>query len=111
MTATLTKWYDDHGRHSIYAGGKAVPLADADHSLKLNDEHVNRGPQVTEGPQCARDEQAMKNEELRNREMMRLYRKEVLKEQTVDLVQISSASAKPTAQKQEEEELVGTSGD
>ena len=111
MTATLTKWYDDHGRHSIYAGGKAVPLADADHSLKLNDEHVNRGPQVTEGPQCARDEKAMKNEELRNREMMRLYRKEVLKEQTVDLVQISSASAKPTAQKQEEEELVGTSGD
>ena len=111
MTATLTKWYDEHGRHSIYAGGKAVPLADADHSLKLNDEHVNRGPQVTEGPQCARDEKAMKNEELRNREMMRLYRKEVLKEQTVDLVQISSASAKPTAQKQEEEELVGTSGD
>ncbi len=109
MTATLTKWYEDHGRHAIYAGGKAVPLPDADHSLSLNAEHVSRGPQVTEGPQCARDEKAMKNEELRNREMMRLYRKEVLKEQTVDLVQIAPPSAKPAAQK--EEELVGTSGD
>ncbi len=109
MTATLTKWYEDHGRHAIYAGGKAVPLPDADHSLSLNAEHVSRGPQVTEGPQCARDEKAMKNEELRNREMLRLYRKEVLKEQTVDLVQIAPPSAKPAAQK--EEELVGTSGD
>ena len=24
MTATLTKWYDEHGRHEIFAGGKAV---------------------------------------------------------------------------------------
>ena len=24
MTATLTKWYDEHGRHQIYAGGKNV---------------------------------------------------------------------------------------
>ena len=27
MTATLTKWYDEHGRHEIFAGGKNVPLA------------------------------------------------------------------------------------
>ena len=27
MTATLTKWYEEHGRHEIFAGGKAVPLA------------------------------------------------------------------------------------
>ncbi len=26
MTATLTKWYDEHGRHEIFAGNKAVPL-------------------------------------------------------------------------------------
>ena len=26
MTATLTKWYEEHGRHEIFAGGKAVPL-------------------------------------------------------------------------------------
>ena len=35
MTATLTKWYDEHGRHEIFAGGKAVPLEfDRAHSLK-----------------------------------------------------------------------------
>jgi hypothetical protein len=28
MTATLTKWYEEHGRHEIFAGGKAVPLVD-----------------------------------------------------------------------------------
>ena len=27
MTATLTKWYEEHGKHEIFAGGKAVPLA------------------------------------------------------------------------------------
>jgi len=109
MTATLTKWYEEHGRHAIYAGGRAVPLPDADHSLVLNTDHVARGVQETEGPQCARDEKAMKNEELRNREMMKLYRKEVLKEPVVDLVQIAPAAAKPASK--HEEELVGTSGD
>ena len=26
MTATLTKWYEEHGKHEIFAGGKSVPL-------------------------------------------------------------------------------------
>ena len=26
MTATLTKWYEEHGRHEIFAGNKSVPL-------------------------------------------------------------------------------------
>ena len=30
MTATLTKWYDEHGRHEIFAGGKQVPLNSID---------------------------------------------------------------------------------
>ena len=32
MTATLTKWYEEHGRHEIFAGGKKVALASAEHS-------------------------------------------------------------------------------
>ena len=28
MTATLTKWYEEHGRHEIFAGNKAVPLVE-----------------------------------------------------------------------------------
>src|SRR5256885_2231356 len=46
MTATLTKWYEDHGRHEIFAGGKAVPLASTAHSLKLNEDAVRAGVQT-----------------------------------------------------------------
>jgi uncharacterized radical SAM superfamily Fe-S cluster-containing enzyme len=37
MTATLTKWYEEHGRHEIFAGGKSVPLTSIDHSLLLDE--------------------------------------------------------------------------
>ena len=43
MTATLTKWYEEHGRHEIFAGNKAVPLNSTEHSLKLNEEAVRKG--------------------------------------------------------------------
>ena len=46
MTATLTKWYEEHGRHEIFAGGKAVPLTSTAHSLKLNEEAVRAGAQT-----------------------------------------------------------------
>src|SRR3977135_1232113 len=46
MTATLTKWYDEHGRHEIFAGNKAVPLTSTEHSLKLNAEAVAAGAQT-----------------------------------------------------------------
>ena len=46
MTATLTKWYEDHGRHEIFAGNKNVPLASKDHSLILNAEAVAAGAQT-----------------------------------------------------------------
>ena len=46
MTATLTKWYEEHGRHEIFAGGKAVPLDSTEHSLKLNEEAVRAGAQT-----------------------------------------------------------------
>jgi len=41
MTSTLTKWYEEHGRHEIFAGGKKVGMAEAKHSLSLNQAHVN----------------------------------------------------------------------
>ena len=28
MTATLTKWYEEHGRHEIFAGGKSGAAGD-----------------------------------------------------------------------------------
>ena len=40
MTATLTKWYEEHGRHEIFAGGKKVGMGNVTHNLLLNQEHV-----------------------------------------------------------------------
>jgi hypothetical protein len=40
----LTKWYEEHGRHEIFAGGKNVGMGDAEHTLLLNDEHVHAAP-------------------------------------------------------------------
>jgi hypothetical protein len=42
MTATLTKWYEEHGRHEIFAGGKKVKMEDTSHSLLLRDEIVTK---------------------------------------------------------------------
>jgi hypothetical protein len=40
MTATLTKWYEEHGRHEIFAGGKKVNLEEKDHALYLRENIV-----------------------------------------------------------------------
>ena len=46
MTATLTKWYEEHGRHEIFAGNKNVPLPTLEHKLALNPEAVAAGAQT-----------------------------------------------------------------
>src|ERR1700740_2074181 len=46
MTATPTECHEAHGLHEIFAGGKAVPLASTQHSLKLNEEAVRKGAQT-----------------------------------------------------------------
>src|SRR5437879_1159090 len=40
MTAPLTKRYEEHGRHEIFAGGKKVKLADETHTLPLRENIV-----------------------------------------------------------------------
>jgi len=34
-TANLAEWYEEHGRHPVYAAGKNVPLRTTKHSLSL----------------------------------------------------------------------------
>src|SRR5262249_59304684 len=46
MTATLTRWYEEYGRHEIFAGGKNVPLVSTTSSLSLNQEAVRAGAQT-----------------------------------------------------------------
>ena len=102
MTATLTKWYEEHGRHEIFAGGKAVPLASTAHSLALNDAAVRAGAQTDLDEagiaKNAREEKlkARHDHDARHdEEMARLYRQHVLKEPPTIQIQGLGGPKKP----------------
>src|SRR5580704_4873245 len=130
MTATLTKWYEEKGRHEIFAGNKKVALPSADHSMVLRADVVAKGEQqdldrlgiaknAREEKIRARD--AKIKDQAEQERMMKLYREHVLKEQPGPaLVQIGSiqpAAAPVTIQPApvrkpvEEREEVGSFGD
>jgi 7,8-dihydro-6-hydroxymethylpterin dimethyltransferase len=123
MTATLTKWYEEHGRHEIFAGGKAVGLNQSSHALNLNDAHVQAGRNTTldelgiaktarEEKLRARDEKMKKTaEDLR---MESLYREHILKEPKpepqggfVPLGSIAPAAPKAAPATEKKEEVFG----
>ena len=89
MTATLTKWYEEHGRHEIFAGGKKVAIDSTSHSLVLDADAVAAGRQTDLDEKgiakTAREEKLRARDELKkqaeNERMARLYRQHVLKEQ------------------------------
>ena len=62
MTATLTKWYEEHGKHEIFAGGKSVPLTSVDHSLVLREEIVTIGRAARSGPAGHRQDRARRED-------------------------------------------------
>ena len=89
MSATLTKWYEEHGRHEIFAGGKHVELNSKEHSLVLDPEAVAAGLQTDldergiaknarQEKLAARDQMKQKAE---NDRMAALYRQHILKEE------------------------------
>ena len=107
MTATLTKWYEEHGRHEIFAGGKKVKMEDnGSDYLRLRDDLVTNELQhdldnlgiaknSREEKKRARDAKAaagvqasgnadargpQKNDAAYNARMASLYREVVLKE-------------------------------
>jgi len=119
MTATLTKWYEEHGRHEIFAGGKKVNLASAEHKLKLNMVHVNAEAQhdlddkgiaknAREEKLRARD--AKLHQEQENARMQKLYRQHILKEQVEEksnFVSVDLLSTKPAKEEEAKEEVFG----
>ena len=122
MTATLTKWYEEHGRHEIFAGGKNVGLQSIDHSLVLREEDVHHAKQpdldklgiaktAREEKKRARDEKLKQQQE--NERMAKLYRQHVLKETPgSELVQLAPvAKAKAATAAEESQEEVGSFGD
>jgi len=103
ITANLTKWYEEHGRHEIFAGGKNVQLAKTEHSLVLRDEIITYEEQhdldrlgiaknSREEKIRARDARLREQE---NARMAKLYRQYVLKEDQPELVQIAGVAANP----------------
>jgi hypothetical protein len=93
MTATLTKWYDEHGRHEIFAGGKNVKMDSVEHALVLKEELVTNEEQQDldklgiaknsrEEKMRARDAK-QKEDPAYNARMASLYREVVLKEKPV----------------------------
>jgi len=124
MTATLTKWYDEHGRHEIIAGGKKVNLPAADHSLVLRTDDVNRerqhdledkGIAKTAREEKTRARDAKLKAQAENERMMKLYRENVLGEKPQsDVVPLTSIlpAAKPVEKAPlEKAEEVGSFGD
>jgi hypothetical protein len=119
MTATLTKWYEEHGRHEIFAGGKSVKLSSTEHHLVLKDEIVASEAQhdleqlgiaknAREEKLRARAERLKLDEE--NLRMAKLYREFVLKERPLpNLVQIGLGGT--IAPSDAEPEAVGGCGD
>jgi hypothetical protein len=118
MTATLTKWYEEHGRHEIFAGGKNVGLATVDHSMLLREELITQDVQRDLDrlgiAKNSREEQIRaRAEKLRqqkeNEKMAQLYRQHILKEPVAEapkLVQIELGN-KPKVS----EEVATVSGD
>jgi uncharacterized radical SAM superfamily Fe-S cluster-containing enzyme len=89
MTASLTKWYEEHGRHEIFAGGRRVELESEEHSLKLDEGIVTKEAQRDlEEKGVARNAREEKQRErarrlsaAENERMARLYRQHILKEE------------------------------
>jgi uncharacterized radical SAM superfamily Fe-S cluster-containing enzyme len=129
MTATLTKWYAEKGKHEIIAGGKEVKLNDLTHKLVLNEVDVAKGRQTDLDQmgvaKTAREEKIRaRDAKLASRrtpaeqaaydaEMERLYRKHVLGENQPEggFVPLTSLSPKPLAANAKQEEEVGSFGD
>jgi uncharacterized radical SAM superfamily Fe-S cluster-containing enzyme len=121
MTATLTKWYEEHGRHEIFAGGKKVNLPTTDHSLILDPEAVAAGLQhdlddkgiaKNAREEKIRQRDAKLKETAENARMAKLYREQILKEPKAPEGFVPLGTIAPIAPaKKEEQERVGSFGD
>ncbi len=123
MTATLTKWYEEKGRHEIIAGGKSVNLPSKEHHMVLREEDVNKlrqhdlddkGIAKTAREEKTRARDAKMKADAENARMQAMYNEHVLGVKPVEggIVPISSIlPAAPVAKPAEKKEEVGSFGD
>ena len=107
MTATLTKWYEERGRHEIFAGGKSVALDSTAHSLVLNEALVTHeiqhdldelGIAKNSREEKLNKQRARISEQKENERMAKLYRQHILKEPAAPeapMVQLQLKKNKP----------------
>ena len=100
QNATVAKWYQDHGRHEIFANNHSVNLADTEHRLKVNADDSGRGRDKSVLPQTAKEEQAA---------MRKLYMQSVMKQAGAEqkFVQLGGLGSK----KEEGTGAISVSGD
>jgi len=120
MTATLTKWYEEKGRHEIIAGGKNVNLPSTEHNLVLRAEDVNKlrqhdlddlGIAKTAREEKKRARDAKQKEDAENTRMMAMYKEHVLGEKPTPGMVPLSAIAPAAPKVVEKKEEVGSFGD
>jgi uncharacterized radical SAM superfamily Fe-S cluster-containing enzyme len=120
MTATLNKWYEEHGRHEIFAGGKHVPVAKGGVDLVLNEADVNAeanhtlddlGIAKTSREEKTRARDAKLKEDAENARMAKLYRQHILGEKPVEGMVTLDEIAPAQPVKEEEKETETVSGD
>ncbi len=87
QNATVAKWYQEHGRHEIFANNHSVKLDDQAHRLNVNSQDAARGREKSALPQTAKEEQAA---------MRKLYMQSVLKQANAapQLVQLGGKDGK-----------------
>ena len=87
QNATVAKWYQEHGRHEIFANNHSVQLDDQAHRLNVNAQDSARGREKSALPQTAKEEQA---------QMRKLYMQSVLKQADAapQLVQLGGKDSK-----------------
>ena len=95
QNATVAKWYEEHGRHEIFARGREVEMADKSHNLILNEVDLARPNKPhMEGPKTAHEEMVA---------MRKLYQEMVMKQQQIKTdngdkpVQIKGLNGKKSA--------------
>jgi len=90
QNATVAKWYQEHGRHEIFANNHSVKLDDQAHRLNVNGADAARGRDKSALPQTAKEEQAA---------MRKLYMQSVLKQANAapQLVQLGGKNGKKEA--------------
>jgi hypothetical protein len=126
MTATLTKWYEEHGKHEIFAGGKKVPLNSTEHALILREDIITNevqhdldklGIAKTAREEKIRARDAKMKQDAENARMAKLYKEHILGEKPdpgfvgIESLTVTPAPAVKPAPKKEEREEVGSFGD